>query len=222
MRGPIFDRRQFLYSLPKHILCAVALGAITGILLYWLSLVQLPGKWNYLMFFPIASVYVNGATLPMAIPGRHWTFAFMGEMMLLLLLITSLILSMKLPFSHSLKPGASETLYTVNLITYVGILTGGCLGLFYGILAGHKSAMVVGLALGAVTGYLLGVASIHVVTAGALGVDANIWVYNGTLHAAWQGALACSALHAGASLGAMLGSNVGEQKARKKLKDRHV
>ncbi|MFH0939398.1 MAG: hypothetical protein V1899_08975 [Planctomycetota bacterium] len=207
MRGPILSRYQLLRSLPKHVLYAILLGAITGILLYWLKFVQLSGKWNYLMFFPIASIYVNGATLPVAIPGRHWTFAFIGAMMMLLLLIAGVILSIELPFSHSLKPGTSKVMYTANLITYGGILTGGCLGLFYGILAGCKTAMFVGLAMGVATGYLLSLASIHAVIAGA---DMDILIYNSTPHAAWQGALACGTLHIGAGLGAILGSGGGK------------
>ena len=198
MRGFIFDRRQFLRVLPKHVLCAILSGALTGALLYGLQQLQLPGKWNYLMVIPLVALYVNGAMLPVALPGRHWSFAFIGAMAMFMLLVAGLILSSLFSFAHSLTP-------LVNLATFLAILTGGCLGLFYGLLAGKPSAMVVGLAVGAATGYLLGLASLHLITPG------NQWRYDGVLHFAWQTAAAFGLLHLGAGLGAALGAKKSRQ-----------
>jgi len=50
----------------------------------------------------IGAIYVNAAMLPLAIPGRHWSFAFIGAMLMVLLMIAGAVLSHKLAFSHSI------------------------------------------------------------------------------------------------------------------------
>ncbi len=206
MRGapPLLSRGQMLRTLPSHVLFAIISGALTGFLLYLLSLVQLPGRWNLVMLFPLAGIYVNGATLPVAIPGRHWSFSFLCSMSMLLLLVAGMILAAKINFPHSYMPGAAAPLTKVNALTVAGMVTGACLGLFYGVLAGQKGAMVVGLAMGVATGYVLGLLSTGIVSGAAGSFDA--WIYDGPLHFAWQGALAFGALHLGSGLGALLGA----------------
>lgn len=200
MRGFKLERRQFLRSLPRHVLCAILSGALTGALLYGLQQCALPGKWNYLMFIPLGALYVNGAMLPVALPGKHWSFAFIGAMALFMLLVAGLILSSKFSFAHSLAPQTATVLSKVNQATFLAILTGGCLGLFYGLLAGKSSALVAGLALGAATGYLLGLGSLQLIT------PEDQWRYDGALNFAWQTAAAFMLLHLGAALGAALGA----------------
>jgi hypothetical protein len=152
------------------------------------------------MFIPLGAIYVNGALLPVALPERNWSFAFIGAMALFMLLVAGLILSSKFSFAHSFSPDGAAVLSKVNQATFLAILTGGCLGLFYGLLAGKRSALLVGLAMGGAAGYLLGLATSNLVT------PQDQWRYGGALNFAWQMALAFGLLHLAASLGAMFGA----------------
>jgi hypothetical protein len=102
---------------------------------------------------------------------------------------------------------------TINVVTWGGITTGGCLGLFYGLLIGRMSAMCVGLAVGSVIGYTLGLLSVHAVGGGAsVNSDGEVvwrqcwWLHDSAIHFTWQSALAMLLLHVGACIGAILGT----------------
>lgn len=148
-------RGQLFRALPKHLLWAALLGAVGGVLLYFLKDIRLSGMWNLLMFIPLAAVHVNAAVLPVAIPGRHWGFGYIGAIMLFFLLIAGTVLSNKLEFPHA-RVGDTE-LVGVNIVTYWALLTGGLLGLLYGLIAGRTGAMVMGLMIGSLAGYGLGI-----------------------------------------------------------------
>jgi hypothetical protein len=236
-RGALMlNRPQMLRALPKHVAFAALTGAVAGFILYFLNQIELDGQWNLLMAIPIGAVYVNAAMIPLAIPGRHWSFAFIGAMLLFLLMIAGMIISQKVSFPHSHvqtvstydgpKPDsgvASFYLAKVNALTFAGLLSGGCLGLFYGMLAGRLSAMISGLAVGSASGFLLGILSLSAITHGTQvaiqvgsfpGVDkffrdlenSDNWRYNSPLHFAWQLGVAMALLHLGACLGAALGA----------------
>ena len=197
---PTLSRKDLLQKLPQHVLYAVLLGAVGAVLLSLLQYIQLPGRWNYLMAFPFAAVYVNAAVLPLAIPGRHWSFAFIAGMMMVLISMAAAILSAKVQFPHSVIGGT--VLPKVNTLTFFMLVTGGSQGLFYGVLVGRKPAMVLGLFFGLIAGYLLGMLSLTVVTHD----QANTFVYNRWIDFAWQGALALGVLHLAACLGAVVGA----------------
>lgn len=131
---------------------AALLGAVGGVLLHFLKDIHLSGMWNLLMFIPIAAVYVNTAVLPVAIPGRHWGFGYIGAIMLFFLLIAGTVLAGKIEFPH-----ARNTLAGVNVISYWALLTGGLLGILYGLIAGRTGAMLMGMMLGSLAGYGIGV-----------------------------------------------------------------
>ncbi|MCY3022574.1 MAG: hypothetical protein NTW87_26640 [Planctomycetota bacterium] len=211
----ILSRGQMLRSMPKHLLAALVSGAVAGMLLYGLKDVQALPVW--LLFIIMGTLWANAAVMPVALPGRHWSFAFIGAMMLFLLLVAGTVLAPKFPFSHSHVPaplpggGDYTDVAEVNAITWGAVLTGGCLGLLYGLLAGRTPAMAVGLALGAATGYVLGAVSLsafqwladpRVVSR----MPPMVWRFDGILHFAWQGALAMLVLHVGACVGAILGT----------------
>ena len=149
-------RGQLFRALPKHILWAALLGLLGGAVLYFLKDVHPSGMWELLMFIPLAAVHVNMAVLPVAIPGRHWSFGYIGAMMLFFLLIAGTVLAGKFEFPHA-HVAWGRTLEGVNVVTYWAILTGGLLGLLYGLIAGRTSAMILGLALGSLAGYALGI-----------------------------------------------------------------
>lgn len=196
-----------------HFFLALLSGAAVGALFYWLKDIEaLPG---WALFIIMGTLWANAAVIPVALPRRYWSFAFIGAMMLFLLLLAGMILASKLPFPHSRKllPGVPNPVAVeeVNIITYATVLTGGCLGLLYGLLSGRRGAMVVGLALGGASGYVLGIASLYAFVAVGGGAEPQyVWRYDSTLHFAWQGALVMIVLHAGASLGALLGAGSTE------------
>jgi len=203
-RGAVMlNRPQMLRALPKHVFFAAISGAIAGFILYFLNQIELEGQWNLLMALPIGAIYVNAAMIPLAIPGRHWSFAFIGAMLMFLLMIVGAILSHKFAFGKNEK---------ANVATFEFILSGGCLGLFYGMLCGRTSAMIVGIALGSVIGYLMGIGSTSflVTESGSFsdGTRRTVesWYYNSPLHFAWQLAAAMALLHLGACLGAAMGA----------------
>jgi hypothetical protein len=210
------SRGQMLRAMPKHLLWAAVSGAVVGMLLYWLKdVAALPG---WLQAIVMGTLWVNAAVLPVALPGRHWSFAFIAAMMLFLALVAGMILAAKFPFPHSrIACESGRYVYSeeVNIITWAAIITGGCLGLFYGLLVGRTSSMVVGLSLGSAAGYVLGTLAVHAVSARYMGDGADCdggplngyaLTYNTALHFAWQGALAMVVLHLGASLGAAMGT----------------
>lgn len=221
-RGTTPDRRQMLRALPQHVLWAVVLGAVAGPLLWWLLQIPMPDGWQWLLAIPAGAVFANAAVLPVALPGRHWSFAFIGAMMLFLLLVAGMILARTFAFPHSqlpaLPPHGTEPLYVpeVNYVTWVAVLTGGCLGLLYGLLAGRSGGMSIGLAIGSATGYLLGIASLQLVSSapcpwGCGQYHDVFWRFDGPLHLAWQCALLLAVLHLGACLGAALGAGANPQ-----------
>ena len=213
-RGALMlNRPQMLRALPKHVFFAALSGAIAGFILYFLNQIELEGQWNLLMALPIGAIYVNAAMMPLAIPGRHWSFGFIGAMLMFLLMIVGAILSRKFAFPHSrefewINPN-------VNTATFEFILSGGCLGLFYGMLCGRSSAMIVGTAVGSAMGFVLGIYSRELVNSGFFNEHGLIltfdhlagnWRYNSPLHFAWQLAAAMALLHLGACLGAAMGA----------------
>jgi hypothetical protein len=198
------DRGEYLRSLPKFVLLALLCGAIGGALIFCIKSIPIEGSWRLALLFPMAAVYVNAAVLPLAVPGRHWSFAFICCMLLFLILIAGFILSEKVWFPHSTVPGGPPLKY-VNTLTAGALLTGACLGLFYGLLSGKRAAMIAGLIVGGATGYTLGVLSLDIVRHSAESWD--MLRFNSLLNFAWQGALGLGALHLAACIGAMLGAN---------------
>ena len=203
-RGALMlNRPQMLRALPKHVFFAAISGAIAGFILYFLNQIELEGQWNLLMALPIGAIYVNAAMLPLAIPGRHWSFAFIGAMLMFLLMIVGAVLSHKFSFGNSEK---------ANIATFEFILSGGCLGMFYGMLSGRTSAMIVGVALGSAVGFLLGTESAEFLVtesgrfSDGTGVTVEYWRYRSPLHFAWQLGAAMALLHLGACLGAAMGA----------------
>lgn len=201
-------RGQLFRALPKHLLWAALLGTVGGLILHFLKDIHLSGKWDLLMFIPLAAVHVNMAVLPVAIPGRHWSFGYIGAVMLFFLLIAGTVLSGKIEFPHA-HSGPLE-LSGVNVVTYWALLTGGLLGLLYGLIAGRTGAMVLGLIFGSLAGYGLGI--------GFAGLfpkmepaefGAASWVY---LRLEWYGmagltALAMVVLHTASVIGAAFGAD---------------
>jgi hypothetical protein len=206
-RALAMDRGDYLRGLPQYVLLAAVFGAIAGALIHWIKIIPFDGGWRLLLLIPMAAVYVNAAVLPLAVRGRHWSFAFICCMLLFLMLIAGFILSEKLWFPHSMVTGAPP-LSKVNTLSAGALLTGACLGLFYGLLSGKRAALIVGLIVGAITGYLLGLLSLDVV-AHSSAADWDTLRYTGALNFAWQGAIALAALHFGACIGAMLGADPG-------------
>jgi hypothetical protein len=197
-------------ALPKHLLWAAVSGAVVGPLLYWLKDVQfLP---PLLLFVIMAALWVNAAVMPVALPGKHWSFAFIGAVMLFLALVAAMILAPKFPFGHSLffLEGYGEVVYIpeVNAVTWVAIVTGACLGLFYGLVVGQTPAMVLGVLFGFVAGYFLGAMSPR-----GFGewIGVPKLLYSSPLHFLWQGALAMLVLHLGACVGAAMGAGSGKK-----------
>jgi hypothetical protein len=207
-RGAIsLTRPELLRRFPLHILYAIVTGAVTGALLYWGgNLIQPTGILRYVIMMALGAVFVNGATIPVALPGRHWSFAFVIALMMIMLLVAGVILPAMIPFSHS-RLSDGTILDRVNLVTWIGILTGGGLGLFYGVVAGHKWSIIVGGAMGAVAGFILGIVSLNFISAAPGSVDE--WRYFSAPHFAWQCAAFMVLLHAGALGGAILGATGG-------------
>jgi hypothetical protein len=219
VRGALMlSRAQLLRALPQHALLALICGAVAGFVLYFFQGIQLEGKWNLLMFIPTAAFFANAAVLPIIIPGRHWSLGFIGAMMLFLLLFAGLIISSKLPFPHS-RNSFGLVLTKVNSYSYALLLGGACVGLFYGLLAGVRSAMIVGAALGAASGYLLGVGMLRLVSgmevpAGSMAAT-EIWQFSGPHHTAWQLGAALMLLHVGACAGAAMGASTTSASEKK-------
>lgn len=204
----MLNRPQMLRALPKHVFFALVSGAVAGPILYYLSQIEIEASWN-IMLVPMGAVLVNAAMLPVAIPGKNWSFAFIGAMLLFLLLLAGLIISPKFPFPHA-RNVFGLTLPRVNTFSYLLVLCGGCLGLFYGMIAGKRSSMVVGSVMGAACGFLIGIALLNLFT----GINVNITdirvfevaKYVGGIHAMWQVGGAMALLHLGACLGAAMGA----------------
>jgi hypothetical protein len=148
-------RGQMFRALPKHLGWAALTGALAGVLLYFINQIQIDGLWSLILFIPIGAVYVNAAILPAVIPGRFWSFGYIGMMLLFLLLIIGAILSNKILFPHATAVNGTS-LQGVNFVTFWAIMTGSMLGLLYGLLAGRTGSMIIGLMLGSMAGYLLG------------------------------------------------------------------
>ena len=202
-RAPIgVDRRQLLHNLPRHVLLAVIFGLVAGPLIFGLKSIPIDGSWRLVLLAPISLVYVAATTLPVALPGKHWLFAVICAVLLLMASLVAGILATKIDFPHSLLPDGT-VLTKVNVVTTGAMATGICLGLFYGLLSEKRSAMIAGAILGAATGYTLGMASVEVVSRTP---PLDLLVYNGVLHYAWQLAVALAVLHLGACLGAALGA----------------
>jgi hypothetical protein len=197
------DRRQFLLALPKHVLLAAVFGAVAGALIFLIKNIDIEGQWRIALLLPIGALYVNAAILPLAIPGRHWSFAFICSMLLFLMLIAGVIIATKVNVPHSHVPGG-EPLSKVNALTIGAVLTGACLGLFYGLFSDRRGAMVTGALIGAASGYTLGVFSVEFVTHSSAAWDTI--AYNSALHYAWQCAGALAVLHCGGCIGAMFGA----------------
>ena len=197
------DRRQFLLALPKHLLLAAAFGAVAGALICLLKNIDLDGQWRMALLLPIGAVYVNAVILPLAIPGRHFGFAFICSMLMFLILIAGMILATKIILPHSQIAGGG-TLTKVNALTFGAVLTGACLGLFYGLFSDRRGAMASGAIVGAAMGYTLGVVSVDLVHHTPEAWDTL--VYTGPLNFAWQCAAALMLLHLAGCLGAMLGA----------------
>src|SRR5476651_44174 len=104
-RSVSFSREQYLRALPKHVLLALLCGAISGMLIWWVKSIPLSGSWRLGLLFPLAAVYVTGAILPLAIPGRNWGFSFICGMMLALILMAGFVLSETIWLPHSTVPG---------------------------------------------------------------------------------------------------------------------
>jgi hypothetical protein len=185
------SRTDFFRNLPRHIFFAIVFGAAAAPALLWLSAIELPGNWNLLMAIPCGAIYANAAVLPIAVPGRHWSFGFVAALLMFLLFIAGGILSSKVDFARGPAPISAQA----NLIGILAVLTGACLGTLYGLLSGRGSAMALGAAIGAACGYAVGVTSLELGDAGAL-------------RCALAGAAALGSLHAGACLGAALGAGV--------------
>lgn len=197
------DRGQFLRALPKHLLLALLFGAIGGALIYFLKNIGLEGQWRLVLLLPMGAVYVNAVVLPLAVPGRHFGFAFICAMLMFLILIAGMILATKIILPHSQVAGGPP-LTKVNALTFGAVLTGACLGLFYGLFSDRPAARVTGALIGAATGYVLGVFSVELVTHSAVAWDTI--VYDGPLNYAWQCAAALTLLHLGGCLGAFFGA----------------
>jgi len=193
-------------------LWAALLGAVGGVLLYFLKDIRLSGMWNLLMFIPLAAVHVNAAVLPVAIPGRHWGFGYIGAIMLFFLLIAGTVLSNKLEFPHA-RVGNME-LVGVNIVTYWSVLTGGLLGLLYGLIAGRTRAMLMGTLLGSLAGYGLGImyASFFDMGPSPIGEFTGMRTMSWSVEPDWAGmmigvALGMSVLHVASLTGAALGAD---------------
>jgi hypothetical protein len=204
------DRKQMLRALPKHLMWAALLGAIAGPILYFLKDIELPGQWNLLMAIPIGAVYVNAAVLPIALPGRHWSFGFIGSGMLFMLLIAGVILAPKFPFQHAYTYFTRVVVPIVNVLTWAAILSGACIGLFYGLIVGRVSAMITSMLLGSALGFMVGILGASMVIPMIRGDNNELigtqWRFDSPLHFAWQLALMLVILHLGACLGAAMGA----------------
>jgi hypothetical protein len=201
--APTLSRGSFLRLIPLHLLLAALFGAATAVILSLLNGIQLSGRWNYVMIFPLASIYVNGVIMPAVIPGRHFSFGFLCAMMLILICMASMILSTWIPLPHSMV--GDVYVAAINTITFLMLATGASLGLFYGILVGRKNAILFGGILGAIGGYVIGLASMALVSHDE--ATRNQFIRNSMLDLAWQGALAGLVLHLFAAAGAFLGAS---------------
>jgi len=198
-----------LRALPWHLLFAICCGAVCGALLYPLQAIAASGVTQMIVLVVMLAFYVNAAMLPVFLPGRHWSLAFISALMLMLLLVGGYVLSERL----AICPGAVQKYCFgfVNRAFYLWILTGLCLGLFYGLLSGRRNAMLVGAALGGASGYCLGIATPEFIQPAvsvsvAIGREIVDWRFDSLLHFIWQGALAMFLLHLGAGLGATMGA----------------
>lgn len=231
-RAVTLSRGQMLRAMPKHLLWAAAAGAVAGAALRGLDHLAPSGWLAWAALIAMGGLYANAAVMPVTLPGRHWSFAFIGAMMLFLLLVAGGVLAPKFPFPHSflppLPPHGMEPVFLphVNAITWLGILTGGCLGLLYGLLVGRTGSMVVGLALGSASGYAVGIASLLLVGLSPCGWGCSSyhgldWRWYGLLHLAWQGALFMVVVHFGASLGAAMGAGAAPATANPQSEIEH-
>ena len=200
LRRWTLTRGQMLRAMPRHLLWAVLLGAVVGPPLYWLKDVEALPPW--LLFIIMGTLWANAAVLPVAIPGKHWSFGFIGTFMLFLALFAGMILAARFAFPHSHQ---GNYIPQINCVTFGAIITGGCLGLLYGLLVGTAPSMAVGLALGGAAGYLLGLASEDAFVGLAAFGEPPAWRFDSALHFAWQSALAMLILHLAACMGAILG-----------------
>jgi hypothetical protein len=195
-------RKKFWVSIPNHLLLSLVFGAGGAVILSLISHIQLPGRWYYLILFPSTAIFVNAAVLPLGIPGRRWSFAFLCEMMLILSCFASGILSTWIPLPHSTV--AENYLTSVNVITFLAMATGLSLGLFYGVIVGGQLALKMGAIFGLLGGYFVGLFSTALISHET--ETLNQFEYASVLHLAWQGAAGLLILHFFATLGALLGA----------------
>ena len=196
------SRGKFLSALPEHFFLALLFGAGGSILLDLLAQIKLPGPWINLPLFPSVAIFVNAMVLPLAIPGRHWSFAFLCEMMLILSCLAGVILATLIPLPHSTVAG--NYLSTVNVITFLAMATGLSLGCFYGIVVGGAKALKLGALFGLTGGYLVGLLSTALISHETETLDQ--FEYGSLLDMAWQGGVGLLILHFFATIGALLGA----------------
>ncbi|HYG74807.1 MAG TPA: hypothetical protein VEK08_07375 [Planctomycetota bacterium] len=212
------NRSELLRGLPRHLLFALVLGLVVGPLMWLVKEIEVPEGWEWIAGIPIAALWANAAALPIALPGRHWGYGFISAGMIFLLLVAGAVLGERIMLSHSIvkTPLETQRLMKVNLLTFELVLSGAGIGLFYGLLAGKKSAMWTGLALGGAIGFVLGIASLAVVTHAVAGgakklsmdmlMSYDRWKYDTFYHFAWQTTAAAVALHLAGCIGAALGA----------------
>ncbi|HYF48930.1 MAG TPA: hypothetical protein VEJ63_05975 [Planctomycetota bacterium] len=201
-RAPALSRQQFLKALPLHLLLAALSGAVTAVLLSLLTDIQLSGYWRYILILPIGAVYVNGAIMPLVVPGRHFSFGFLCAMMLIMICLAGGVLSTWLRLPHSFVDDAY--LSKINTVSFIALVTGLSLGLFYGILVGTRHSLTFGAILGTAGGYLVGLGTAALVSHES--GTRNQFVYGSLLDFAWQGAAAMLALHLFGAIGALMGA----------------
>jgi len=201
-RTPVLTRATFVRLIPFHLLLAALFGAGTAVLLGLLGSIQLAGRWQYVMVFPIGALYVNGVVLPVSIPGRHWSFGFLCSMMLILICMAGGIISTWLHLPHSTV--GTVFLSAVNTATFLAVVTGASIGLFYGLLVGERTALTLGAVLGAMGGYILGLLSALLISHEE--ATRNQFIYNSWFDYAWQGAAGLLGLHLFGAVGALMGA----------------
>ncbi len=152
----------------------------------------------------LSAFLANAAVIPIAMPGRHWSFSFISAIVMFFALVIAMVLSQKFPIGHGRE-------YVIpNLFFWALITTGGCVGLFYGLFVGRTLSMVLGLTFGTWMGYLLSRSLEH---------DDDIWfslkrlvipeiatTLGEVLFSVILGGILMTALHLAAGVGAALGA----------------
>ncbi len=177
--------------IPLHVGYALVSGALLGLVLYGLNECNGAAWIEFLASLAMLLCCSAFATLPMALPGKHWLFGTLAAVALMCLLLPGLLLAPHVPFAHSYVAGA-QPVELINVLTMGAMISGLCLGLFYGLLVGGTRPVVVGCLAGLGTGYVLGLCSVLLgawsKTGEALHLG-NAWGW------VWQCALTMGALH---------------------------